>query len=77
MTADERLKRYAMLGIVNYVEVQIAIWKAGHDGIAPGAILMGELEWGIMGAEGADDWSIAGVKVVPDSTSEAGVELMP
>jgi hypothetical protein len=76
VTDEECVHRYAMLGVVGYVENHIRIWLIAHDGIPPTSVIMGQLEWDVMGAKGADDWSIAGVRVIPDAARPAGVELV-
>jgi len=75
MNNDERTHRYAMMGVVAYVEERITKFKQ-EQGKLPEIVILGKLEWEqIMECAIDEDWSVAGVAVVPDLTSPAGARL--
>ena len=75
MNNDERTHRYSMMGVVAYVEERITKFKE-EQGKLPDIVILGKLEWEqIMGCTIDEEWSVAGVAVVPDLTKPAGATL--
>ncbi len=68
MTNEERMHRYAMMGVVSYIEELITMYFE-KTGKKPGIVILGRLEWDeIMGCKLDEDFLVAGIPVVPDFT---------
>lgn len=75
MNNEERTHRYAMMGVVSYVEERLRMFHKENDKL-PGIVILGKLEWDeIMGCKLDEDFSVAGIPVVPDFTKTHGVYL--
>ena len=75
MSADERVHRYAMLGLVAYIESKVNEYERAN-GFKPLSVVVGRLEWEtIMGCDPTTEWSVKGVVVVPNDNRESGVSL--
>ena len=76
MNNEERTHRYAMMGVVAYVEERIADFQTKNGGQLPTICTLGKLEWEeIMGCTIDEDFSVGGVACVPDLTKPAGANL--
>jgi hypothetical protein len=77
MDNAERTNRYAMMGVISYVQELVIAHNRKHDKM-PALAVIGKLECEILGAKAhEDDFSIAGVTVVPDPTRPVGAFLIP
>ncbi len=64
-----------MMGVTSYIQERILAYRKDHDR-PPSIVLLGRLEWEeIMGCKLDEEWSVAGIPVVPDFTKPAGVSL--
>ena len=65
MSDTDIVHRYAMLGLVAYVEELIRVFMV-ENGRKPTMVLLGELEWvAIMECDPLEEFSIAGIACVP------------
>lgn len=76
MNNDERLQRYAMMGVVAYVQERIISFeKAAHK--LPALVVLGEMEWKqILRCKDDEEFTIAGIPCVPDLTKPCGAHLV-
>jgi hypothetical protein len=72
MNNDERTHRYAMMGVVAYVQERIIMFEKDRRQL-PEITILGQLEWEVLGANMDEDFSIAGIPCVPDLTTPFGV----
>lgn len=76
METDERVHRYAMMGVVAYIqELIISYEKRTH--ILPAMAILGKLEWEyILRSKNTEEFTVAGVECIPDLTKPCGVQLV-
>lgn len=76
MEPDERLHRYAMMGVVAYTEQMIIAYEQRTHQMPTMAIL-GRMEWEhILRSKNTEEFTVAGVTCVPDLTAPYGVQLV-
>ena len=64
-----------MMGVTSYIQERILAYHKEHDK-RPAIVLLGKLEWEeIMGCKLDEEWSVAGIPVVPDFSKPSGVSL--
>ena len=69
------VQRYAMLGLVSYIEERAKVFEVERKR-RPRACIVGQLEWlAILGCEPSEDFSVAGITVIPDDTLTNGVRF--
>lgn len=75
MSNEERTHRYAMMGVTAYIEERIKMYHE-EQGVKPALVILGKLEWeAIMGCKLDEDWSVAGIPVIPDFTKQQGADV--
>jgi hypothetical protein len=76
MSNEERTHRYAMMGVVSYIQERISMYAEKNDGKRPEIIILGKLEWtDILGCAYDEDFSVAGIPVIPNLTKFMGVDV--
>jgi len=62
----EFMALYAMLGLTAYIEERLKLFEQ-TEGRKPTIVVVGALEWTVvLQNEPTDEWSVAGVPVIPD-----------
>ena len=75
MPNQERVHRYAMMGVTAYIEERIKMYYE-KEGKKPAIVILGKLEWEeIMGCTYTEEWSVAGIPVVPNLMKPLGVDV--
>ena len=75
MTLEEKASMYSALGVVTYLENAIEDYKKQYNKL-PHKIILGDLEWKLMGLDFQDDYYVKDVLLSCNSNVESGTVLV-
>lgn len=76
MELEERTHRYAMMGVVAYVQELIISYERKQQRL-PAMAILGKLEWEtILHSRNDEEFTVAGIPCIPDLTKPQGVQLV-